>query len=334
MVFKGKNGPLLIAEIGGNHEGNFDVAIKQTLLAIRSGCDVIKFQIYRGESLVNQKEDFQRYKHFQKFELQKHQYIKLAELCKKNDVIFNASIWDTSMISWVDKYLKFYKIGSGDLTSFPILESFCKRKKPIILSTGLSTLKEIQNTVKFLKQQNSFYKKKENIVVMQCTSSYPTSNNDLNLNVIDTFKKNFNHIIGYSDHTLPKEMKVCEMATMLGSVIIEKHFTNDKSLPGNDHYHAMDKEDMKKFNKNIEKAFEILGSFKVEAIADEEKSRLNARRSLVAVKNIKKGDVINRTDLTFKRPAHGISPRYIDDVVGKIAKIDINEDDIITKELI
>ena len=136
-------------------------------------------------------------------------------------------------------------------------------------------------------------------------------------------------IIGYSDHTLPKDMKTCEMATLLGSVIIEKHFTHDKTLQGNDHYHAMDKEDLKLFRKNLERTFEILGSFKVGALEDETLSRNNARRSLVALKDIPKGKVIGKEDLTFKRPAHGVSPKFIDEIVGKTAAIDIKDDDVI-----
>ncbi len=136
-------------------------------------------------------------------------------------------------------------------------------------------------------------------------------------------------IIGYSDHTLPQDMKVCEMATILGSVIIEKHFTHDKTLPGNDHYHAMDMEDLKLFRKNLERTFEVLGSFKVEALADEEPARNNARRSLVALKDIPAGKVVDRSDLTFKRPAHGVSPRFIDEIIGKTTAVNIKEDDVI-----
>ncbi len=124
-------------------------------------------------------------------------------------------------------------------------------------------------------------------------------------------------------------MKVCEMATMLGSVIIEKHFTHDKTLRGNDHYHAMDKEDLKKFISSQKRTFDILGSFKVEALEDEAPARENARRSLVALRDIPKGKVIEKEDLTFKRPAHGVSPKFIDEVIGKVASIDIKDDDVI-----
>jgi sialic acid synthase SpsE len=124
-------------------------------------------------------------------------------------------------------------------------------------------------------------------------------------------------------------MKVLEIATLLGSVIIEKHFTHDKTLPGNDHYHAMDKEDLKLFRKNLDRIFNILGSFKVKALEDEAPARANARRSLVAKQDIAKGKVITKEDLTFKRPAHGVSPKFIDEVVGKVALVDIKDDDVI-----
>jgi N-acetylneuraminate synthase len=147
--------------------------------------------------------------------------------------------------------------------------------------------------------------------------------------ILDLKQKFPDKIIGYSDHTLPKDMKVCEMATMLGCVIIEKHFTHDKTLQGNDHYHAMDKEDLKIYRKNLERTFEILGEFKVEALEDEAPARNNARRSLVAIKNIPKSKVIEQSDLTFKRPAHGVSPKFIDEIVGKVAIDNIDEDTVL-----
>jgi N-acetylneuraminate synthase len=222
-----------------------------------------------------------------------------------------------------------FKISSSDITNKPFIEYICSFGKPIILSTGASDLEEVQDAVNWIKPFNA------PLVLLHCVLNYPTPDENANLGMIVGLKEAFpNNIIGYSDHTLPKEMKVCEMATMLGSVIIEKHFTHDKSLPGNDHYHAMDKEDLKVFNKNIDIAFEILGSFKIESLADEEKSRLNARRSLVAAKDISKGKIIEKSDLTFKRPAHGISPKFINEVVGKIATIDIQEDTVLKEDMI
>jgi N-acetylneuraminate synthase len=225
--------------------------------------------------------------------------------------------------------MEVFKISSSDITNKPFIEYICSFGKPIILSTGASDLEEVHDAVNWIKPFNV------PLALLHCVLNYPTPDRNANLGMILGLKKAFpDNIIGYSDHTLPKGMKVCEMAALLGSAIIEKHFTHDKSLPGNDHYHAMDKDDLKQFIKNLEVAYEILGSIKVEALANEVKARLNARRSLVAAKNIPKGKIIEKEDLTFKRPAHGISPKYIDDVLGKEVKVDIKEDEIISKNMI
>jgi N-acetylneuraminate synthase len=200
----------------------------------------------------------------------------------------------------------------------------CQFNKPIILSTGASSLHEIQEAVSWIEKYGN------PLALLHCVLNYPTPDKNANLGMILDLKAKFpDKIIGYSDHTLPKDMKVCEMATMLGSVIIEKHFTHDKTLQGNDHYHAMDKEDLKIYRKNLERTFEILGSFKVGALEDEESARANARRSLVASRNIEKGKVITKEDLTFKRPAHGVSPKFIDEIIGKVAVQNISDDDVI-----
>jgi len=173
------------------------------------------------------------------------------------------------------------------------------------------------------------------LALLHCVLNYPTPDENANLGMILGLKRAFpDKIIGYSDHTLPKDMKVLEIATLIGRVIIEKHFTHDKTLLGNDHYHAMDKEDLKLFRKNLDRVFEILGSFEVKALEDEEKARKNARRSLVAKRFIPKGKVITEDDLTFKRPATGISPKFIDEVVGKKANRDIKEDEILKWEML
>ncbi|NOR58384.1 MAG: acetylneuraminic acid synthetase, partial [Sulfurimonas sp.] len=201
------------------------------------------------------------------------------------------------------------------------IEYMCDFDKPIILSTGASSLSEIAEAVSWIEAKGN------PLALLHCVLNYPTPDENANLGMILDLKTRFpDKIIGYSDHTLPKDMKVCEMATLLGSVIIEKHFTHDKSLPGNDHYHAMNKEDLKSFRENLERTFSILGGFKIEALDDEEPARKNARRSLVANRVILKGTKISEEDLTFKRPAHGISPRFIDDLLGQIALKNIEED--------
>ena len=254
---------------------------------------------------------------------------ELKNYCDEIDIEFLSTPFDVESASFLNEMMDVFKISSSDITNKPFIEYMCSFGKPILLSTGASNLEEVKEAVGWINAFNL------PLSLMHCVLNYPTPDENANLGMIAGLKKEFpDNIIGYSDHTLPKEMKVCEMATILGAVIIEKHFTHDKSLPGNDHYHAMDKEDLNKFKASLETTFKILGSFKIESLADEEKSRLNARRSLVAAKDIQKGKIIDKSDLTFKRPAHGISPKYIDEVVGKVAKVDIMEDDIIRQELI
>ena len=188
-------------------------------------------------------------------------------------------------------------------------------------------LKEVEEAVSWIKPFNI------PLSLLHCVLNYPTLDSNANLGMIRALQNAFpNNIIGYSDHTLPGNMKICEMAVMLGARIIEKHFTHDKSLPGNDHYHAMDKDDLMLFNSNMDSLLDILGSFQIQSLASEKKARLNARRSIVAAKDIPKGKIIDREDLTFKRPAHGISPKFISTLIGSCAKEDIKEDDIIIED--
>lgn len=332
--------PYIIAEIGVNHEGSMATAKRLVDEAKEGGAHAVKFQSYKAETLASKhspaywdttKEPtesqfklFKKHDSFWKDEMQ-----ELKDYCDKVSIEFMSTPFDVKSAEFLNDMMDVFKISSSDITNKPFIEHICSFRKPIILSTGASDLEEVQDAVNWIKPFNV------PLALLHCVLNYPTSDKNANLGMIVGLKDAFPYnLIGYSDHTLPKDMKVCEIATMLGSVIIEKHFTHDKSLQGNDHYHAMDKEDLKKFNANLETTFEILGSFKIEALADEAKSRLNARRSLVAAKDIPKGKIIEKSDLIFKRPAHGISPKYIEDVVGKAAKVDIKEDDIIRKELI
>jgi N-acetylneuraminate synthase len=222
-----------------------------------------------------------------------------------------------------------FKISSSDITNKPFIEHICDFGKPIILSTGASNLYEIQEAVSWIESKGN------PLALLHCVLNYPTEDINASLGMIKGLKEKFpNKLIGYSDHTLPKDMKVSEIATLLGAVIIEKHFTHDKSLEGNDHYHAMDKNDLILLNQKLDKTFELLGDFNVHSTESQELSRINARRSLIAKKSIPKGKIIENGDLTFKRPAFGISPRYISDIIGKSASKDIKEDDIIKWDMI
>jgi N-acetylneuraminate synthase len=327
--------PYIIAEAGVNHEGSMDIAKRLVDEAKEGGADAIKFQTYKAQTLASKNSpaywDTTKEPTTSQYELfKKHdsfwfdEMSELKEYCDEVGIEFMSTPFDIESANFLNDLMDVFKISSSDLTNKPFIEYICKFNKPIILSTGASHLYEIQEAVSWIEKYNN------PLALLHCVLNYPTPDENANLGMILGLKKAFpDKIIGYSDHTLPQDMKVCEIATLLGSVIIEKHFTHDKSLPGNDHYHAMDKDDLKLFRKNLERIFEILGSFKVEALEDEEPARKNARRSLVAKKFIPKGKVIEKDDLTFKRPAFGISPRFVDEVVGKRATKDINEDEIL-----
>lgn len=326
--------PYIIAEVGVNHEGSMELAKRLVNEAKEGGADAVKFQSYKAETLAskdspsywdtNEEPTTSQYKLFKKHDsFWKDEMQELKDYCDEVGIEFMSTPFDIESADFLNTMMDVYKISSSDLTNKPFIEYLCKFNKPIILSTGASDLFEIQESVSWIEKNGN------PLALLHCVLNYPTPDKNANLGMILDLKAKFpNKIIGYSDHTLPKDMKVCEMATMLGSVIIEKHFTHDKTLPGNDHYHAMDKEDLKLFRNNLKRTFEILGSFKVEALDDETPARNNARRSLVALRDIPKGKLIEKEDLTFKRPAHGISPKFIDEVVGKVASVDIKDDDV------
>jgi N-acetylneuraminate synthase len=200
----------------------------------------------------------------------------------------------------------------------------CDFGKPIILSTGAAHLYEIAEAVSWIEAKGN------KLALLHCVLNYPTLDENANLGMISGLKAHFpQHYIGYSDHTYPKDMKSLEVATLLGATIIEKHFTHDKSLPGNDNYHAMDKDDLKLFRSNIERVLAMVGSSEIRALDGEDRARQNARRSLIAKGNISKGSTITAEMLTWKRPAYGISPKYIGQLIGKQALHDIEDDTVL-----
>ncbi|GAB6163061.1 N-acetylneuraminate synthase family protein [Desulfothermus naphthae] len=332
--------PYIIAEAGVNHEGKMDLAKRLIEEAKDGGADAIKFQSYKAETLASKyspaywdttkertKSQYELFKKYDKF--WKKEFEELKKYCDDVGIEFLSTPFDLESAKFLNDLMPAFKISSSDITNKPFIEYICKFEKPIILSTGASYIWEIEEAAFWIEKYGN------PLALLHCVLNYPTEDKNANLGMIFDLKRKFpDKIIGYSDHTLPKDMKTLEVATLLGAVIIEKHFTFDKTLPGNDHYHAMDKEDLKIFKSNLERIFELLGDFRKYALSSEEPARKNARRSLVAKKFISKGKVIEYEDLTWKRPAHGISPKFIDKVVGKKAIMDIHEDEILKWRMI
>ncbi len=330
--------PYIIAEVGVNHENSIDTALDLINLAKEGGANAVKFQTYKAETLasknspaywdtskektLNQKELFKKYDSFNEEE-----YVKLSEFCKKVDIDFLSTPFDTTAVTFLNPLLKYFKVASADITNYELLKKIAYTRKPVILSTGASYLNEINSAINFLYENGS-----KDIILMHCILNYPTSDQNANLNMISSLKKEFpNNLVGYSDHTLPSmDMINIVAAYTLGASVIEKHFTHDKSLPGNDHYHAMDVNDLKMLKKKLKTVKEIMGSLSEKtAIPSETIARHNARRSIVAKKNLKKGDVISKDNIICKRPATGIYASEYFNIIGMKMVKDAEEDTIL-----
>jgi len=332
--------PYIIAEAGVNHECNMDIARRLIDEAAEGGAHAIKFQTYKADTIaskdspaywdITKEPTDSQFKLFQKYDkFWKSEYELLKQYSDAAGIEFMSTPFDVESANFLNDMVDVFKISSSDITNKPFIEYLCEFGKPIILSTGASYLHEVQEAVEWIDS------KQVPVALLHCILNYPTDDQNAHLGMIKDLQYKFpDKIIGYSDHTLPNEMKSLEMATLLGAAILEKHFTHDKTLRGNDHYHAMDKEDLKLFSKNLERIFTILGNQNKHPLTSEISARNNARRSLVAACDIPCGTAITREHLTWKRPAHGVSPKNIDEVLGKIASRDILEDEVLKWSLV
>lgn len=342
--------PFIIAEIGVNY---YDIAKKEKIDPIEaaklmvkeaatSGADAVKFQSYKAEKLASKnspaywdtkkettKSQYELFKKYDKFG--EDEYRELAKYADQENTIFMSTPFDVESADYLNELMDVFKISSSDITNLPFIEYIAGMNKPIFLSTGASTVGEIQEAVSAIEKEGN-----KQIVPMHCILNYPTKYEDANLGMIKHMEELFpDYLVGYSDHTLPDpKMLVLTTAVLFGAQVIEKHFTLDKNLPGNDHYHSMDPKDLETFVENIEMLKQITGSFKKFPLESENDSIKYARRSLVAKRSIPKGKIIEKEDLTWKRPGTGISPGLLKNVLGKTALEDIKEDEIITMKKI
>lgn len=317
--------PLLIAEIGGNHEGNFKKALDLLDLALKSEADVVKFQVYFADSLVSKIENSTRHDHFKKFELTVDQHIELAERCISRGKLYTSSIWDINALKLIDPYLAFHKIGSGDMTAYPVIEEIVKLKKPIVLSTGLSDIDEVKKTVNFIQNLDINYKNPEMLCILQCTSMYPIKYTDVNLNVMTNYKELFELSAGYSDHT--KDLNALKIAASMGADVLEFHFTDDKlNTNFRDHIVSLSISDVKKLKNFIDLLNKIKGNHnkKLMEIEYENDHHISFRRGIYLKNSIKKGEIIERNNMIFLRPLLGTDARFYKELDGSMALKDIN----------
>ncbi len=327
--------PYLIAEIGGNHEGSFEAAIHLCDLALESGADAVKFQLYRADHLVNASVDAQRHEHFRRFELTRDQHIALAERCVRAGVDYLASVWDTTMIDWVDAHLSAYKVGSGDLTARPIVREFARRGKPIILSTGLASMSEIRDAVADVRNTNPVYERPGAVTLLQCTSTYPTEIGEANLRMMTTLSSIPGVEVGYSDHT--EGTMALKIAASLGARVLEFHFTDRREgRTFRDHQVSLTSDEVKDLRNWCNAASEVIGS-KEKLPTDGEMLAGHVssfRRGLYPTRNLPAGHVITAEDLIALRPAVGILAEDVDSIVGATLAVDVRKSERLEQEML
>jgi N,N'-diacetyllegionaminate synthase len=322
----------VIAEIGGNHEGNFEKAKELLIDAASSGADAVKFQVYTGETLVNKKIDPERVKHFDRFALTTDQFLELADMCKKRNVDFIASVWDIDLIELFADKMPFYKVGSGDLTAYPIFKKIATLGKPILLSTGLANMDEVIATVKYICSCNRVYKKKNMLGILQCTSMYPIPDEDANLKVITEFQKIFpDTVIGYSDHT--EGTYAAEIAVALGAQILEVHFTDDKDNRSfRDHKVSFTSKEIRALLQKLNRIKNLLGDgIKKPMQSEIDSGHISSfRRGLYASAELQNGQLIEDCDVIALRPNQGVSANMIEEIINKRTGSELYKNDSIT----
>ena len=345
-----KTKPYLIAEIGVNYYDTARVMNITPLEAAKlyvkevadAGIDCAKFQSYKAGTIVSKnspaywdtsKEPTKtQYELFQKFDsFGKEEYQILSDYAHSLGIDFTSTPFDYESADYLYDMVDFYKISSSDFSNLPFIKYIGAKGKPVIISVGASYLSEVDEGIRALKESGC-----TDITILHCVLSYPTDPKNANLRIIETLKKDFPDVkVGFSDHVAPDPtMMTLATAYLLGAEVIEKHFTLDKTLPGNDHYHAGNPDDFKKAIANFRFIDQILGSPEKTVLDCELTPRREARRSLVLTRDMKAGEVIKKEDLMPKRPGTGISPIYTDIVIGRKVLMDLEEDTILTWDMI
>ena len=334
-LLKGKHGPLLIAEIGGNHEGDFEYAKRLCQMAIDTDVDLVKFQIYTGDSLVSREESPSRNQHFKKFELSQEQHLTLAKMVEDAGLMYTSSVWNLEAMRWIDPHIPIYKIGSGDLTAYPVLKATAALGKPIIISTGLSSEAEVLSAVHYLQACNSIYKQADMLAVLQCTSMYPINAEDAHLSVMNRYREKTGLTVGYSDHTMGS--KALFYAVAMGAEVLEFHFTDEREgKTFRDHKVSLTPAEVKELIEEIRliKAYQGSPLKQATQIELDNGHELSFRRAVYPKTDLKAGTVLQAEMLTVLRPNHGIDARDFDKVVGKTLKVDLKEHQKLSWEIL
>jgi N,N'-diacetyllegionaminate synthase len=334
-----KNSPcFIIAEAGVNHNGDVNLAKQLIIKAKEVGADCIKFQTFKANQVVtpeapkaayqmrNTNPNETQLEMLKKLELSFQSYLKLKELCKKLDIIFMSTPYNYEDVEFLERLnVDAYKLPSISIVEPTLLEYVANKKKPMIVSSGMANLAEVKEGVDTVISTGN-----DNLVILHCTTNYPTSLDDVNLKAMKALGDELNVLYGYSDHT--QKDATCMSAVALGACVIEKHFTIDKNLPGPDQSSSYDPKEFKRFVKNIRDVERILGSSVKKPTEAELKNMQGMRRSVVANKTIFRESVIDETMLTLKRPGTGLKPNKLKKLIGKTAARDIKENEFVNEK--
>ena len=327
----------IIAEAGVNHNGDLNLAKRLVDAAVEAGADLVKFQTFKASRLVTKKADKADYQlstsskgqsqfeMLNQLELTEQMHESLIDYCKKRNIGFFSSAFDIKSLDYLNKLgLNRFKIPSGEINNIPYLRHIGSFGKPLILSTGMATLNEIGDALKILEKTAV---SRKNIAILHCNTEYPTPIIDVNLKAMCVIRDKFDVAVGYSDHTLGIEISIAAVA--LGATVIEKHLTLNRSFQGPDHKSSLEPNEFKKMVKSIRNIEMALGDGIKQPSPNELKNRLTTRKSLVAIKAIKAGEIFTEDNITTKRPGTGISPILWDKIIGQTAKKDFAADELI-----
>ena len=333
------NKVIIIAEAGVNHNGDIELAKKLIDVAVDAGVDYVKFQTFKSESLVSKfakKASYQientkdavesQLQMLKKLELSNSQHFELVQYCNNKNISFFSTAFDLESLSFLKELgLNIVKIPSGEITNLPYLRKAAALFKEVIISTGMSSMVEIKDALDVFLQAGI---KKNDITILHCNTEYPTPMSDVNLNAMLTIQKMFGVKVGYSDHTMGIEVPIAAVA--MGGTMIEKHFTLDRSLPGPDQLASLEPNELKKMVHSIRNIEKAIGGTGIKEPGESEIKNISiARKSIVAKTSIQKGDRFTEFNITTKRPGMGLSPMKWDEVIGKVACQDFDEDELI-----
>lgn len=325
----------IIAEAGVNHNGSMEIAKQMIDVACKANVNAIKFQIFSTEKLILESVDKAPYQKktteknesqfemLKKLEFKKKHFLELSSYCKMKKILFLATAFDDYSLDELDSInVDAYKISSTDITNIPFLKKAAKKGKPLIISTGMAFMSEVEFALEEIHKCN------KNVILLQCTSSYPTNDNEVNLNVINTYKKQFDLIVGYSDHT--RGIGASPYAVCMGAKVIEKHFTMDKKMKGPDHLASLSPRELNAFVKEIRKVETYLGSNIKKPTLSETKTRVSLQKCIVASARIKKGEAFSEKNITTKRTGGmGIPASNYYELIKKEASKEYRINDII-----